>query len=287
MQRLDGREVSKALREKMKNKVESFKRDHGKTPGLAVVLVGTDPASHVYVANKEKGCAEIGMDSFRYDLPESASFEQVRALVEKLNQDPKVHGILVQLPLPRHLPSDQITELISPLKDADGLTTASMGLLWTGNPRVKPCTPFGVMKILEHYNISVSSKTAVVVGRSQIVGKPMAQLLMDAQATVTICHSKTPNVQSFTKSADVVVVAAGRPRLLGKEDFKRGAVVIDVGMHRTSDGKLCGDVRFEELDGWAQAATPVPGGVGPMTITMLLQNTIHLAFLSVGKKYEP
>ena len=288
MQKLDGREVSKALRESMKSETIRFHSHHGKFPGLAVVIVGDDPASHVYVSNKEKGCAEIGIKSFKYALPEKTTYEELATLIQKLNRDPEVHGILVQLPLPKHLPSEKITELIDANKDADGLTTTSMGLLWTGQQRVKPCTPHGVMKILEHYNISVTGKEAVVVGRSQIVGKPMAQLLLDAQATVTICHSKTRDLKEHTKRADIVVVAAGRPRLLGKEDFKKGAVVIDVGMHRlengTPNGKLCGDVRFEELDGLASAATPVPGGVGPMTITMLLQNTIRLAELSVQKK---
>ncbi|MGE3975707.1 MAG: bifunctional methylenetetrahydrofolate dehydrogenase/methenyltetrahydrofolate cyclohydrolase FolD [Bdellovibrionales bacterium] len=281
MVKLDGREVSKTLREKMRSQVSNFQKLYGKIPGLAVVLVGNDPASHVYVGNKEKGCAEIGIKSFRYDLPADASFEKVKELVQTLNSDPHVHGILIQLPLPKHLPSEQITELINVKKDADGLTTGSMGLLWTGQPRVKPCTPHGVMKILEHYKIPTSGREAVVVGRSQIVGKPMAQLLMDAQATVTICHSKTKDLRSHTRRADIVVVAAGQPRLLGKEDFKKEAVVIDVGIHKLESGKLCGDVRFDELEGWASAATPVPGGVGPMTITMLLQNTILLAELSM------
>lgn len=275
--RLDGKEVARVRRLALKERVETFKKKYGKAPGLAVVLVGDDPASQVYVKNKEKGCLEVGIGSYRYDIDKKHSQEELDSLLNRLNADADVHGILVQIPLPPNFKQEKVLELVKPAKDADCLTYENMGLLWAGRPRVRPCTPNGVMAILKHYAIDVAGKRAVVIGRSNIVGKPMAQLLMDASATVTICHTKTPDVKPYTTQADLVVVAAGRPRIFGREHFKKDSVVIDVGMHRDANNKLCGDVRFEELDGHVRAATPVPGGVGPMTIQMLLENTLELA----------
>ncbi|MCB0384284.1 MAG: bifunctional methylenetetrahydrofolate dehydrogenase/methenyltetrahydrofolate cyclohydrolase FolD [Bdellovibrionales bacterium] len=284
MLKLNGKEVSAARRAVLKGKIQEFSERTGHSPGLAVVLVGEDPASQVYVGGKIKACAEVGLRSFEHRLPEKTTPSELKELIEQLNKDKNVDGILVQLPLPKGLDSDEVLTWIDPNKDVDGLTSSSMGLLWMGKPRAISCTPAGVMAILDHYKLSVAGKTAVVVGRSNIVGKPMAHLLTQADATVTVCHSRTPDLSAHTRRADVVVVAAGRPRMLGKEDFKEGSIVIDVGIHRQPgpDGKsrLCGDVRFEELDGWVQAVTPVPGGVGPMTIAMLMENTLRLAELN-------
>jgi len=278
---IDGKKVSEFRRSQLKSKTEAWTKKSGRKPGLAVVLIGENPASEVYVANKIKGCQEVGFNSYEYRHPKSLSESDLKALIDKLNKDKNVDGILVQLPLPAPLREDEILKVIDPMKDVDGLTTASQGMLMSGHPLALPCTPAGVMALLEYYKIPVAGKNAVVVGRSNIVGKPMAQLLLAAHATVTICHSKTVDMRSYTSTADIVVVAAGKPRFMGREDFKKDAVVIDVGIHRQSQAggkaKLCGDVRYEELDGWASAATPVPGGVGPMTITMLLENTLRLA----------
>lgn len=282
MKILEGRPVVQSVRQEIARKVADLKAKTQVVPGLAVVLVGEDPASQVYVRNKGKACAEVGIRSFEHRLPESTQANELRSLISDLSEDEAVHGILVQLPLPAHLDSDEVLSWIPPQKDPDSLTVENLGLLFKGCPRVKPCTPSGVMEILEFYGIDVAGKHAVVIGRSNIVGKPMAQLLQMANATVTLCHSKTQNLQQFTRSADLVVVAAGRPRMLGREDFKQGSIVIDVGIHRLNENRktrLCGDVRFDELEGWAAAATPVPGGVGPMTITMLMQNTLDLAQL--------
>jgi len=276
---LDGKEVAQARRKQIKARAEVFSEAYGRRASLAVVLVGDDPASQVYVRNKAKGCAEVGLDSIEHKLPVNISRSELIQLVKTLNADDRVDGILVQLPLPKGLDPSEIIDHIDPQKDPDGLTTENMGLLFVGRTRVASCTPAGVMVILEHYRIPVAGRRAVVVGRSQIVGRPMAQLLTEAHATVTVCHSKTPDIREHTSQADLVVVAAGKAGLLGREDFKKGAVVIDVGIHRLPGGKLCGDVRFDELNGWVQAATPVPGGVGPMTITMLLENTLQLAEL--------
>lgn len=284
MLRLDGTLVAKTRRQALSAEIQEFRAKSGVQPGLAVVLVGDNPASHVYVKNKIKTCEDVGIKSFASFLPATTTEEQLLAKVRELNQDKNVHGILVQLPLPKHINEEKILDTLDPRKDPDGLTAANLGLFWSGRTRVAPCTPTGVMKILEHYKISIAGKRAVVVGRSNIVGKPMAHHLVNANATVTVVHSKTPDVSAITKEADIVVVAAGKERFLGKNDFKKGSIIIDVGMHRPDKGefagKLCGDVRFEELDGWAEAATPVPGGVGPMTIQMLMENTLHLAKLS-------
>lgn len=281
---LDGKLVAQTRRKQLTERIKAFQAQRHKVPGLAVILVGDDPASAVYVRNKIAACEAVGIRSMEYRLPANATMDQVRRQIQALNQNPEVHGILLQLPLPKPLNSDQLTNLIAPEKDPDGLTSANLGLLLAGRPRSVSCTPFGVMKILEYYKIPIEGRHAVVVGRSQIVGKPMAQLLLAANATVTICHSRTKDLESFTRQGDIVVVAAGQPEFLGKSAFKKDAVVVDVGMHRQNlpDGKtkLVGDVRGAELQGWVSALTPVPGGVGPMTITMLLENTLQLAELS-------
>ncbi len=279
---LDGKAVARLYEEKMKTQVTAFKKKYGKAPGLAVVLIGDDPASAVYVRNKEQACERVGIVSTRYDIDKKTNVEELDSLLNRLNADRDVHGILVQIPVPSPFKYETVLEQLNPMKDADGLTYMSLGLLVAGRPLVRPCTPLGIMKMLEHYKISVAGKNAVVIGRSNIVGKPMAQLLQDANATVTICHSHTQDLESYTREADIIVVAAGKSRFIGGKAFKKGAVVIDVGMHRNDQNKLCGDVRYEELEGIASAATPVPGGVGPMTITMLLSNTIQLAEKSMS-----
>lgn len=277
MQLLQGKEVSQKIRAQLQIKVEEFKSRVGRAPRLDVVIVGDDKASHIYVKNKHLACEQIGMLSTVHQLSAKTTEEDVLKLIKNLNQDSKVDGVLVQMPVPQHISTEKILNTISPDKDADGLTSLSAGRMWSGQAGVRPCTPKGVMHILEHYKISVKGKKAVVVGRSQIVGKPMAAMLLEKDATVFICHSKTENLEEITRQGDVVVVAAGVPKLLGRSAFKQGAVVIDVGIHGSGTGQICGDVRTEELDGWVLAATPVPGGVGPMTITCLLENTLWLA----------
>ncbi|MGE5086074.1 MAG: bifunctional methylenetetrahydrofolate dehydrogenase/methenyltetrahydrofolate cyclohydrolase FolD [Bacillota bacterium] len=275
---LDGREVSATVRASLQPRVSAFKELHGRAPHLTVIVVGNDKASHIYVKNKKLACEKVGMTSTIHTLPEDTTQAELNELITALNQDDTVDGILVQFPLPAHLSSHEVLKTLSPDKDADGLTYASLGYFFAGMPIVRPCTPEGVMTILKHYKINVEGMRAVVVGRSNIVGKPMAHLLMEANATVTLCHSKTKNLTQYTKDADLVIVAAGKARFLGKEDFKKDSIVIDVGIHGSGHGgKICGDVRFEELSGWVKAASPVPGGVGPMTITTLLQNTCLLA----------
>lgn len=275
---LDGKEVAKKVRAALSPRILKFSESQGRPPHLSVIIVGDDKASEVYVRNKKKACEKIGMTSTIHALPASTTQQELYQALMELNNDSNVDGILVQLPLPGHLNADEVLKHLAPEKDADGLTYASLGYFFAGKPTVCPCTPQGVMTILKEYNIDVTGMNVVVIGRSRIVGKPMAQMLMEANATVTVCHSKTKDISSFTRQADLVVVAAGRARLLGKDDFKKDAIIIDVGMHGSGlGGKLCGDVRFEELEGWAKAATPVPGGVGPMTIATLLENTCVLA----------
>jgi len=278
---LNGKEVAKEVRSSLAPRVVSFMKETGRTPHLSVVIVGDDSASHIYVKNKKIACEAVGMSSTIHALPHNTTQQELNDKITQLNNDETVDGILVQLPLPSHLNTDEVLRLLSPAKDADGLTFNSLGHFFAGKPLVKPCTPEGVMTMLKHYGISPEGMRAVVVGRSNIVGKPMAQLLIEANATVTVCHSRTKNLSEFTRHGDLVVVAAGKAGLLGKEDFKRDAIVIDVGMHRDG-GKLRGDVRFEEINGWVKAATPVPGGVGPMTIATLLQNTCLLAETRAG-----
>jgi methylenetetrahydrofolate dehydrogenase (NADP+)/methenyltetrahydrofolate cyclohydrolase len=281
---LDGKSVALKVKNRLSQEIENLKKSgQSRAPGLAVVIVGEDPASQVYVNNKIKACAEVGIRSFHHVLPAHTSEAAVIQLVEKLNQDPLVDGILVQLPLPKSINSDNVIAKIAQNKDADGLTYSNLGALFAGHPVVKPCTPAGVIEILKHFKIEIAGRSAVVVGRSQIVGRPMAALLIDENATVTVAHSKTQNLEEVTRQADIVVVAAGKPRMLGREAFKKGAIVIDVGIHRLPTG-LCGDVRYDELEGHVQAATPVPGGVGAMTIAMLMENTFQLAKRHLANK---
>lgn len=280
---LDGKAVSKARREKLKTRVQTLVQKTGRPPQLTVIIVGEHLPSQVYVRNKVKACADVGITSNKIEVPADVSVQKFTDLLHTIDHDDSVDGVLVQLPLPKQLQSLDLGELLNPSKDADGFTYGSLGRIASGKGKVAPCTPKGVMSILEHYKISVEGKNAVVVGRSMIVGKPMTWLLADANATVTMCHSKTKDMRSFTQAADIVVVAAGKKHLLGKDDFKKGAIVIDVGMHGSGEGGgVTGDVRFQELEGWAEAATPVPGGVGPMTITTLLENTVTLAEIKAG-----
>jgi methylenetetrahydrofolate dehydrogenase (NADP+) / methenyltetrahydrofolate cyclohydrolase len=249
----------------------------GKQPGLAVVLVGADPASQVYVRNKVKACEDNGLHSVFEKYDADMTEEALLARIDALNSDPKIHGILVQLPLPKHIDSHKVIEAIAPEKDVDGFHISNAGLLMTGQPLFRPCTPYGVMKMLESINYSVRGANAVVVGASNIVGKPQAMLLLQAGATVTICNSKTRDLGQHTRQADILVVATGKRNIVTADMIKPGAVVIDVGMNRNDEGKLCGDVDFANAKEVAGYITPVPGGVGPMTITMLLVNTIEAA----------
>lgn len=271
---INGREVSKNTREEIKRETEELAAKYGKRPGLAVIIVGEDPASKVYVANKEKGCAEVGFYSELYRLPENTEMDELLALIEKLNNDDKINGILCQLPLPKHLDEEKVILAINPNKDVDAFHPVNTGKIMIGNYSFLPCTPAGVMKLIESTGVSVSGKECVVIGRSNIVGKPQAMLLLQANGTVTICHSRTKDLAEVTRRADILVVAIGKADFITGDMIKEGAVVIDVGMNRKADGKLTGDVDFESAEKVAGYITPVPGGVGPMTITMLLQNTL-------------
>lgn len=271
---IDGKEVAREKREQIKNRVESLK-SQGKTVGLAVIIVGENPASRVYVNNKKKGCLEVGIESFEYALPENTTEQELKNLVEKLNNDDRVNGILCQLPLPKHINEDAVINTISPKKDVDAFHPQNVGHIMIGDYTFLPCTPAGIMEMLKFYNISVSGKKCVVIGRSNIVGKPMAMLLLKENGTVEICHSRTKNLKEETLSADILVAAVGKANFVTEDMVKQGAVVIDVGMNRDENGKLCGDVDFENVKEKASYITPVPGGVGPMTITMLLENTVR------------
>ena len=279
---IDGKKVSKEIRETLKTETAEFIEKTGVIPGLAVVLVGNDPASAVYVRNKHRACEEIGFYSEVHELPEDTKEDDLLALLDRLNGDPKIHGILVQLPLPKQIDADKVIRKIKPEKDVDAFHPENVGRIMLGNYRFLPCTPAGVMALLDAYGIDPAGKDCVVIGRSNIVGKPQAFLLLERNATVTICHSRTADLSSHTKRADIVVVAIGKPRFLKAEMVKPGAVVIDVGINRLPDGKLCGDVDFEPISAFASAITPVPGGVGPMTITMLMKNTLTAAKAAVG-----
>lgn len=276
---LNGREISGEIRKELKEKVEQLKQN-GIHPGLAVILVGNDPASRIYVKNKKKACEETGIRSFEYVLPEETSEEELIQLVETLNNDRSVHGILVQLPLPKHINTENVLLKISPEKDVDVFHPLNVGKIMIGNYRLLPCTPAGIMEMLQRTGIELEGKQCVVIGRSNIVGKPMAMLLLHSNATVTICHSKTKNLMDVSRNADVLIVAVGKPGMINADYVKEGAVVIDVGINRLENGKVCGDVDFESVAEKASYITPVPGGVGPMTITMLLNNTIKSAELS-------
>lgn len=274
---IDGKAVAKEVQKQIKAEVEGLERRWSMAPGLAVVLVGDDPASHIYVRNKEKACKEVGIKSFEHFLPATVSEKELLALVHQLNKDKHVHGILVQLPLPPHIHAERILQAISPYKDVDGFHPVNQGNLLVGADGFRPCTPLGVMKLLEAADCDPKGKNAVVVGRSNIVGKPVALMLLERHATVTICHSRTASLRDEVARGDIVVVAIGKAGIVRGEWIKPGAVVIDVGINRLPTGKLCGDVEFNVAKERAAAITPVPGGVGPMTICMLLFNTLKAA----------
>mgnify|MGYP006420417451 FL=1 len=271
---IDGKKVSSHIKDNIAAEVKILKNKTGKTPGLAVVLVGDDPASAVYVKNKNKTCKNIGFQSFEHILSENTSEDKLLNLINELNNDDQVNGILVQLPLPSHISSKTILVSINPQKDVDGFHLENVGRLVTGNALFKPCTPAGIIKLLDEYKIEIEGKNAVIIGRSNIVGKPVSFLLLERNATVTICHSRTKDLPSITRSADILIAAIGKPNFVSLDMVKNNAVVIDVGINRL-DGKLVGDVDFTSVSKQASLITPVPGGVGPMTIAMLMENTLQ------------
>jgi len=273
---IDGKAISEKIKEEVKAVTESRKKE-GKEVTLAVIQVGNDPASSVYVGNKKKACDYVGFHSLTYELPEETSEESLLSLIHSLNYMPDVDGILVQLPLPKHMDEDKVIDMISPKKDVDGFHAASVGNLWIGKEGFVSCTPAGIIELLKRSNVEMEGKNCVIVGRSNIVGKPMAALMLRENATVTICHSRTKNLKEITKNADILIVAIGKPRFIDAEYVKPGATVIDVGIHRLEGKKLCGDVNYESVEQVAGAITPVPGGVGPMTIAMLMKNCLEAA----------
>lgn len=274
---IDGKVVSAHVKESVKQEVSAFIEKNGVTPALAVVVVGNDPASAVYVRNKHKACLAVGIASHEYALPESTTEEELLALIDELNQKKEIHGILVQLPLPRHISEEKVLLAIEPKKDVDAFHPMNVGHLVAGNYDFLPCTPAGVMELLRYYNFEIDGKYCVVLGRSNIVGKPMAHLMLEANATVTVCHSHTKNLSEITRQADILVVAIGKAEFVRADMVKPGAVVIDVGINRMADGSLAGDVTTAEVEAIASAITPVPGGVGPMTIAVLMKNTLTAA----------
>ena len=274
---IDGKLVSAYVKETVKSEVEEFIGHSGVTPALAVVVVGNDPASAVYVRNKHRACLAVGIASYEYALPEETKEEELLALIGSLNQNPDIHGILVQLPLPRHISEENVLLAIDPKKDVDAFHPMNVGRLVAGNYDFLPCTPAGVMELLRYYKMEIDGKHCVILGRSNIVGKPMAHLMLEANATVTVCHSHTKNLAEITRQADILVVAIGRAAFVHADMVKPGAVVIDVGINRMPDGSLAGDVATKEVEAVASAITPVPGGVGPMTIAILMKNTLTAA----------
>ncbi|WP_153722370.1 bifunctional methylenetetrahydrofolate dehydrogenase/methenyltetrahydrofolate cyclohydrolase FolD [Sporosarcina cascadiensis] len=274
--KIDGKAIGQEIRNELKEQVASLVKQ-GCQPGLAVILVGENPASQTYVKNKEKSSIEAGMKSELIKMPDTVSEEELLNEVEKLNQDDSIDGILVQLPLPKHIDENKVIRAISPEKDVDGFHPMNVGKMLIGQETFLPCTPYGIMQLLERSGIEIAGKHAVIIGRSNIVGKPMGQLLLQKDATVTYCHSRTKDLKHFTKQADILIVAIGIAKFITDDYIKEGAVVIDVGMNRDENGKLCGDVDYESAEQTAGAITPVPGGVGPMTITMLLKNTVESA----------
>lgn len=271
---IDGKKISQEIKDELKEKVSALKTA-GKTGALAVVQVGDDPASSVYVRNKKNACAYIGIESLAYELPESVAEEELLRLIEELNAKEDVKGILVQLPLPSHICEDKVIQAISPKKDVDGFHPQSVGAMTIGEKGFLSCTPAGIIQLLKRSGLEIEGKHCVVIGRSNIVGKPMALLMLRENATVTITHSRTKNLPKICRQADILIVAAGKPQFIGGDYIKEGAVVIDVGIHRNENNKLCGDVIFEEAEAKASAITPVPGGVGPMTIAMLMNNCVQ------------
>ncbi|MDN7245735.1 bifunctional methylenetetrahydrofolate dehydrogenase/methenyltetrahydrofolate cyclohydrolase FolD [Planococcus shenhongbingii] len=273
---IDGKAVSLKIKEQVKTRVEKLK-EQGIVPGLAVVLVGEDSASHTYVKNKKKTCESLGMRSDLHQFPDTLEEAELLSVIDDLNKDPDIHGILVQLPLPKQIDEFKVIQAIDPSKDVDGFHPVSVGNMVIGKEAFLPCTPHGIMKLLEHYGINPAGKHTVVIGRSNIVGKPIGQLMLQQDATVTYCHSKTADLASFTRQADILVSAIGKAKLIDHSFVKPGAVVIDVGMNRDENGKLCGDVDLADVQETASFLTPVPGGVGPMTIAMLMENTVQSA----------
>lgn len=281
---IDGRAVAREIQKQIKEEVEGLKRRWGLAPGLGVVLVGDDPASHLYVRNKEKACKEVGIRSQEHLLSAAVSEKELHSLIQTLNRDKEIHGILVQLPLPPHIQAEKILEAVSPHKDIDGFHPFNQGLLLLGGESFKPCTPMGIMRLLDSVDCDPKGKNAVVVGRSNIVGKPVALMLLARHATVTLCHSRTSHLKEEVGRADILVVAIGKPGMVRGDWIKPGATVIDVGVNRLPTGKLVGDVEFETAQERAGAITPVPGGVGPMTICMLLFNTLKAAKHSLHRQ---
>ncbi len=277
---IDGKKISAEIKDELKEKVAALKAE-GKEITLAVIQVGNDPASTVYVGNKKKSCAYIGIRSLAYELPEDTTEEELLSLVEQLNQSRDVHGILVQLPLPKQINEDKIIKAIAPAKDVDGFHPQSVGALSIGQPGFVSCTPAGIIQLLKRSGIEIDGKECVIVGRSNIVGKPMALLLLRENGTVTVCHSHTKNLKDVCKRADILVAAIGKPKFFNHEYVKEGAVVIDVGIHRNENNKLCGDVDYEDVFPHVSAITPVPGGVGPMTIAMLMYNCVQAAEMEI------
>ncbi len=273
---IDGKKIAQEIKEELREKVAAWK-EQGKHFCLAVIQVGNDPASSVYVGNKKKACAYIGIDSLSYELSEETSQQELLELVEKLNVDDKVNGILVQLPLPKQIDEHKIIQAIAPDKDVDGFHEKNVGALCVGSKGYVSCTPLGIIQLLKRSKVEIEGKNCVVIGRSNIVGKPMALLLLRENGTVTVCHSRTQNIKEITKQADILIVAVGKPQFIDDSYVKEGAVVIDVGIHRDANNKLCGDVDFEKVAPHTSAITPVPGGVGPMTIAMLMYNCVQNA----------
>ena len=274
---IDGKFVASVMRDELKEKISAFKKHSGKSVGLAVILVGENPASKVYVRNKHRACEQVDIESYQIELPESTTEEELLAKIDQLNDDEKVNGILVQLPLPKHISEERVINRISPIKDVDAFHPSNVGKIMIGNYSFLPCTPAGIVALLDYYKVDVTGKRCVVIGRSNIVGKPMSLLLTERNGTVTLCHSRTKDLASICREADVLVGAIGKAEFLKADMIKEGAVVIDVGINRLDDGRLVGDVAFDEVSKVASMITPVPGGVGPMTITMLLYNTLTAA----------
>ena len=273
-QLIDGKKISQEIKDELRQTVAELKAQ-GKEGALAVIQVGSDPASSVYVRNKKRACEYIGIRSESYELPEQTSEDELLALIDRLNRDPKINGILCQLPVPAHMDEDKIIRAIDPAKDVDGFHAQNVGALVIGQQGFVSCTPAGIIQLLKRSGVETAGKNCVIVGRSNIVGKPMALLMLRENATVTVCHSKTKNLPEICRQADILIVAIGRPKMITAEYVKEGAVVIDVGIHRQEDGKLCGDVDFDRVEPIAGAITPVPGGVGPMTIAMLMNNCVE------------
>lgn len=270
---IDGKEVSNHVKTKVREEVELLK-EKGIEPALAVIIVGNDPASRVYVNNKKKACEFTGMRSVEYALPEETTEKELLAIIDKLNEDSSINGILCQLPVPKHISEKAVIERISPKKDVDVFSAENVGKMWQGDYDMASCTPMGVIELLDYYGIDVCGKNCVIIGRSNIVGKPMASLLLERSATVTICHSRTKNLPEITSKADLIVAAVGRAKFVTADMVKEGAIVVDVGINRNEDGKLCGDVDFENVKDKCEFITPVPGGCGPMTIAVLMKNTL-------------